>query len=301
MKPKRPLPPARTLALVIAAQLLLCWLFLLAARLDDVGVQAADDPSTSSTSLRRCISAAHRDRRYVQAGVCVTVQERAGAFADLLYALKVVLENAHVVYWIDSGTLLGVYRAQQLVPWDYNVDIGITVAGLSSLRSMATDTLQVTEGYELTVFHSPLHEAGETSTAVPVRFVDTTFGFYANVFAFAESQGVFKDDVKSVTAAEMENDVVGNGVLVETLAGPEPSQMWQRCVHCPVIQDADDGITSKDANVNAVTKQFRVPRDWLFPLRICKVEQFEVKCPAQTAPYLMYIFGNRFLTPELWD
>uniref|UniRef100_M4BBK5 LicD/FKTN/FKRP nucleotidyltransferase domain-containing protein n=1 Tax=Hyaloperonospora arabidopsidis (strain Emoy2) TaxID=559515 RepID=M4BBK5_HYAAE len=212
-----------------------------------------------------------------------------------------MLENAQVVYWIDSGTLLGVYRAQQLVPWDYNVDIGVTAAGLDYLRSKDTEPLEVTEGYELTVFNSSLHEAGETSTAVPVRFVDTTLGFYANVFAFEESQGVFKDDVKSVTAADMEENVVGNGFLVETLVGPEPSEIWHRCVHCPMIQDVDDSITSKDFDVNTVTKQFRVPRDWLFPLRTCRVELFEVKCPAQTAPYLMYIFGNRFLTPELWD
>ena len=86
MKLKRPLRRDRRLALLIAAQLLLFWLFLLYTPLDDIGGQAEDYPS-SSNSLRRCISSAHRDRRYVQLGDCVTAQQRVRALENLLYAL----------------------------------------------------------------------------------------------------------------------------------------------------------------------------------------------------------------------
>ncbi|CAI5712946.1 unnamed protein product [Hyaloperonospora brassicae] len=299
MTRKRSLTRYHKVALIIASQLLLFWLYVLYTPLDDNGLQG-DAFLPSSNSLRRCVSSAHRDSRYVRPEVCVAVPQRVKALADLLYALTVLLENAQVVYWIDSGTLLGVYRAQQLIPWDYNADVGVTTAGADYLRSTDRKALEVPEGYELTVFNSSLHEAGETTTAVPVRFVDTTFGFYVNVFAFQESHGLFTDDVRPLTAPTVAEDVVGDGIAVETMVGPEPSVIWHRCVHCPVIQETDDSVLSKALSAAAV-KQFRVPRDWVFPLRICKVELFEVMCPAQAVPYLMYIFGNRFLTPEIWD
>lgn len=285
-------------ALIVVSQLLLFWLFLLYAPLHDGGLLSNRLPP--SNSLRRCISSAHRDPRYVKSGVCVTADQRLSALEDLVYALKVMLENAKVVYWIDSSTLLGVYRARQLVPWDYNADMGVTMAGLEYLRSTHKETLEVPQGYELTVFNSSLYEAGETSTAVPVRFVDTKFGFYANIFAFREFEGLFKDDVRPATAPEVEEDVVGNGVVVEQLMGPEPSEIWQRCVHCPEVGEDEDSEITREPNATVV-KHFRIPRDWVFPLRMCKLEVFEVMCPAQMAPYLMYIFGNRFLTPELWE
>ncbi|POM78815.1 Hypothetical protein PHPALM_3610 [Phytophthora palmivora] len=285
-------------ALVVVSQLLLFWLFLLYSPLHDGGLLS--DRLPSSNALRRCISSAHRDARYVRPGVCVTTEQRLHALEDLVYALKVMLENANVVYWIDSGTLLGVYRARQLVPWDYNADMGVTMAGLEYLRTTNKETLEVPEGYELTVFNSSLYEAGDTSNAVPVRFVDTKFGFYANVFAFKEFEGLFKDDVRPAAAPEEEEDVVGNGVIVEKLMGPEPSEIWERCMHCPVLGEEEDSEVTRAPNATLV-KHFRVPRDWVFPLRTCKLEIFEVMCPAQMAPYLMYIFGNRFLTPELWE
>ncbi|ETP39874.1 hypothetical protein F442_12698, partial [Phytophthora nicotianae P10297] len=285
-------------ALIVASQLLLFGLFLLYAPLHEGGLLS--DHLPSSSSLRRCISSAHRDARYVKPGMCVTADQRLHALEDLVYALKVMLENANVVYWVDSGTLLGIYRARQLVPWDYNADVGVTMAGLEYLRTTNKGMLEVPDGFELTVFNSSLYEAGETSTAVPVRFVDTKFGFYANIFAFKEFEGLFKDDVRPATAPEVEEEVVGNGVVVESLIGPEPSEIWQRCVHCPAVGEDEDSEVTRAPNAT-VAKHFRVPRDWIFPLRMCKLELFEVMCPAQMAPYLMFIFGNRFLTPELWE
>ncbi|KAF4136328.1 LicD family [Phytophthora infestans] len=285
-------------AVIVASQLLLFGLFLLYAPFQEGGLFS--DGMPSSNSLRRCISSAHRDTRYVKPGMCVTADQRLHALEDLVYALKVMLENANVVYWIDSSTLLGVYRARQLVPWDYNADMGITMAGLEYLRTTNKEKLEVPDGYELTVFNNSLYEAGDTSTAVPVRFVDTKFGLYANVLAFKEFEGLFKDNVRPATAPEDEEEVVGNGVVVEKLMGPDPSEIWQRCMHCPVVGEDEDSEVTRTPNATVV-KHFRVPRDWIFPLRMCKLELFEVMCPAQMAPYLMFIFGNRFLTPELWE
>ncbi|TDH72185.1 hypothetical protein CCR75_003890 [Bremia lactucae] len=258
------------------------------------------DYQLNSNSLRRCISTAHRDARYVKQGMCIYSSQRLHALQDLVYSVKVMLENADVIYWIDSGTLLGVYRARQLVPWDYNADFGITMTGLEYLRTTNKEQLEVPDGYELTVFNSSLYEVGDTSPAIPVRFVDMKFGLYANIFAFKEFKGLFKDNIKPAAALEIEDDTVGDGAIIENLMGPDPSGIWQRCAHCQYVDEDEDNVETKASNA-LMLKHFKVPRDWIFPLRTCKLELFEVMCPAQIAPYLMIIFGNRFLTPELWE
>ncbi|KAG7394578.1 hypothetical protein PHYBOEH_004996 [Phytophthora boehmeriae] len=282
-------------AAVVAAQLLLFLLLLRYGPFPEGGLLSSRSPSSN---LRRCVSSAHRDVRYVRPGVCIPYDQRLKALEDLVYALKVMLENAQVVYWIDSGTLLGQYRARELVPWDYNADFGLTTSGMQTLRTTDKDKMEVPDGYELTVFNSSLYEPGDCSRAVPARFVDKKFGFYANLFEFQDFEGLFKDDVRAARFGDEEENVVGNGLFVEKLMGPEASEEWHRCMHCPEVFDDD----SKNQSSTAPTKKhFRVPRDWIFPLRPCKLELFEVMCPAQSVPYLMFIFGNRFLTPELWD
>ena len=49
---------------------------------------------------------------------------------------------------------------------------------------------------------------------VPVKLVDTTFGFYVNVFACQEFHGLFTDDVRLLIAPIVAQDVVGDGIAV---------------------------------------------------------------------------------------
>lgn len=36
-----------------------------------------------------------------------------------------VLEAANVRYWLEGGSLLGAARNGDIIPWDYDVDIGM--------------------------------------------------------------------------------------------------------------------------------------------------------------------------------
>lgn len=296
MRSVRTLRREAKVALLILAQLLLFWLFLINGPFKEGGLLSSRRPA-----IRRCVSAAHRDARYVRPGACVTPDQRLKALEDLVYALKVMLENSQVQYWVDSGTLLGQYRARELIPWDYNADFGTTIEGLQYLRTTDKETMEVPEGYELNVFNSSVYGNGQCSPGVPAQLVDTKFGFYANIFAFEEFEGLFKDEVRAARFEDEEENVVGNGVIVEKLVGPVASTAWHRCAHCNEVDGGNEERKSKASNAAPVKKHFRIPRDWVFPLRPCKLELFEVMCPAQSVPYLMFIFGNRFLTPDLWE
>ena len=36
-----------------------------------------------------------------------------------------ILNDIGLKYWLDAGTLLGIIRDGDLIPWDYDADIGI--------------------------------------------------------------------------------------------------------------------------------------------------------------------------------
>ena len=40
------------------------------------------------------------------------------------------LERCRVRYWLEGGSLLGAARAGDIIPWDYDVDLGILDLGL---------------------------------------------------------------------------------------------------------------------------------------------------------------------------
>ena len=43
---------------------------------------------------------------------------------DLLRDAKSVLQRNNVVFWLDSGTLLGALREGDFIPWDHDIDLG---------------------------------------------------------------------------------------------------------------------------------------------------------------------------------
>ncbi|MCK4358362.1 MAG: LicD family protein [Candidatus Cloacimonetes bacterium] len=44
---------------------------------------------------------------------------------EMLFDTLDILEKNNIRYWIDAGTLLGIFRNGDLLPWDYDADIGI--------------------------------------------------------------------------------------------------------------------------------------------------------------------------------
>ncbi|TMW57186.1 hypothetical protein Poli38472_003111 [Pythium oligandrum] len=58
--------------------------------------------------------------------------------SELLTKTTQILQRNNVEYWLDKGTLLGVHRDHGLIPWEYDVDLGVmntTCAEISALKS----------------------------------------------------------------------------------------------------------------------------------------------------------------------
>ena len=59
------------------------------------------------------------------------------AMASLLSKTTSILQDNMIEYWLDKGTLLGVHRDGGLIPWEYDVDLGVmgeSCGAISELR-----------------------------------------------------------------------------------------------------------------------------------------------------------------------
>ncbi|KAG7238743.1 hypothetical protein INR49_031259 [Caranx melampygus] len=61
-----------------------------------------------------------------------------------------ILESSGVRYWLEGGTLLGAARHQDIIPWDYDVDLGIyleDVPNCDHLKNLDSGSLVDANGY----------------------------------------------------------------------------------------------------------------------------------------------------------
>uniref|UniRef100_UPI00398F0A3B ribitol 5-phosphate transferase FKRP n=1 Tax=Pristiophorus japonicus TaxID=55135 RepID=UPI00398F0A3B len=61
-----------------------------------------------------------------------------------------ILESSGVRYWLEGGTLLGAVRHQDIIPWDYDVDLGIYLEDVENcefLRSLDSGSVVDENGY----------------------------------------------------------------------------------------------------------------------------------------------------------
>lgn len=62
-----------------------------------------------------------------------------------LSRLVEIMERNGIAYFLDFGTLLGAVRAEDFIPWDYDVDIGIFHDDLA--RFLALENTLISEGF----------------------------------------------------------------------------------------------------------------------------------------------------------
>ncbi|TMW69147.1 hypothetical protein Poli38472_001303 [Pythium oligandrum] len=197
---------------------------------------------------------------YFDPVACVTQEERRERIVALVKAVDRLLTQLDIDYWLDSGTLLGQFREQNVMLWDNDADIGITSAGYEKLRGLKVP-VDVPDGYKLQVYDSELYDTDDRDANIPVRLVDTRFGFYVDGFVFHEA-------------------VVNDVEVLSTAA----SVSWHTCAKC--------------LRVGTYEALLVITKAYVFPLIACDFADFRVVCPAQRTLYLDHLYGSDFRIPK---
>ena len=66
---------------------------------------------------------------------------------NMLPYLTKLLEANEIKYWLDWGTLLGAVRNGRIIPWDFDIDLGIHDEDVSKVLSLRVDVWKA--GYDI--------------------------------------------------------------------------------------------------------------------------------------------------------
>jgi hypothetical protein len=178
-----------------------------------------------------------------------------------------------VPYWLHGGTLLGSYRHKTVIPHDVDADVGILEPGYRKLRD---GKFTFSPEFDLQVYKGKYHQPGTRNPGIPARFIHQESGFYANIFVFLDEAS---DSASEAAAAATANGTTSTAVTTP-LFGPIHSSCFANCVHCPKY---DNGW------------EFKIPKDWVFPLKPCDFGAKIAMCPGKTEQYLDHTFGSDYM------
>lgn len=66
---------------------------------------------------------------------------------NMLPYLTKLLEANEIKYWLDWGTLLGAVRNGKIIPWDFDIDLGIQAEDIAKVLSLRVDVWK--DGYDI--------------------------------------------------------------------------------------------------------------------------------------------------------
>ncbi|OQR84140.1 hypothetical protein ACHHYP_13853 [Achlya hypogyna] len=205
----------------------------------------------------------HLVKRHTKPDACYSREEVQEMIRNLVYNYTAIMEANDLDYWLDSGTLLGSYRSQGLIPHDVDADVGMTSMSLDMLRHL---NVTVPAHYELQIINSTIHYNGGDAN-IPGRFIDRRSGLYIDIFEFLTSQRL----------QQMDDD---DRLQLVDMLGPKQSSCWGNCVNCNI------------------TGEFIIPRGWIYPRQRCPFDDREAWCPAKPKEYLTMLYGDNFMTPN---
>lgn len=176
-----------------------------------------------------------------------------------------------LVYYLDSGTLVGLWRCADVLPWSEDADIHVPAKDIkelflrifgrpqSDIPDTAMDTLMVTHEdnpivpEDLVIW--PWGWENGMGKSQPIGIADRSTGFYVDVWI--EEQGEIENGTEWV------------------------ERYWK---HAPAECSPKEGYTT--------TRCFKFPREMVYPLADCKVDGVIHSCPRDSLNYLYIEYGQ---------
>ena len=97
------------------------------ARIDDLSI--VNDDKIKSIPTKRIVRSKKTKRIKLKDNYLIRMKH-------MLFDSIDIFERNGIKYWIDDGTLLGIIRDGDLIPWDHDVDVGISGEAVAKILSL---------------------------------------------------------------------------------------------------------------------------------------------------------------------
>lgn len=125
---------------------------------------------------------------------------------DILKTIDSICKKHNITYWLDGGSVLGAVRHKGFIPWDDDIDIGMTKEGFEKFCDVAPRELPQTM-----YLQNPIKD-GSQGNVVKIRDLNSIYidsfddfksnyhqGIFVDIFVFIPYPSLSKKFVKKVT------------------------------------------------------------------------------------------------------
>lgn len=117
---------------------------------------------------------------------------------EILDAIDAICRRHGIEYWLDSGTLLGAVRHGGFIPWDDDIDLGMTVDGLKRFCEVASAELP-----DSMFLQTPQSDPHAKEPIVKVRLLNSLYIETGDHFCAEYEKGIFVDIFPFESAPDM--------------------------------------------------------------------------------------------------
>ena len=235
-----------------------------------------------------------------------------------LRAVSEYLDDHHIEFWLDSGTLLGARRHGGLIPWDDDVDLAMTRDSFQTLLSTVAQGLPPDLSWT-----TPVNDPTQPGF-LPGKFrID---GTYAVEQAWFHHRGPPPDSLGlSIDVFTVER--IPRGALARRLARRYRYEYYLRetathhriaarhrkdRVHAGALRAVPDAVFAasharlRSASSDSATWGYSLNQPWdqlelrdqdLWPLEMLPFGDLLLPSPSNSDRYLSQLYGSDFLTP----
>lgn len=251
--------------------------------------------------------------------------------------LEVVLDFAQfceehqVDYFSCGGTLLGAVRHQGFIPWDDDIDVGMTREHYDKFLSVANQAdggkYQIINAEVNPAFpgmHTKWYRLGTSFIDKDAIATGYTAGIGIDIFCFDN----VSDDAKTLRAQAMrawgwgkvfilrgvgKPTIYESGIKAKVIAGISAvAHGFLRlfCISPKFLYNKAKAAATKYQNVETKRVAFlfdptpytsMIKRADIYPTQLLDFENIKIKCPSNTHAYLRTRYGDDYMTPPSED
>lgn len=212
-----------------------------------------------------------------------------------LRAVKNIMDEARIRYWLDTGTLLGAIREGNLIPWDDDIDLSVEISAVPKLLSITSQFARL--GYRVDVTDTAVYLSQKLERPIGIAIYrnlgdkiwviwDTKYPQDNRLLKYLRriaEKIIYRDYHRNLPRLEM---------VVYTLI--------PRCFHWAIRR----AIFRMGAARGDVTSALVLPKRLIDNLGIAKLEGAEFPVPNPPEDYLTLIYGSSWRIPNknwTWD